>query len=76
MIALALYKVRRLLKSELRLRTACDLELKENGLSVTRPQGFKIPEVPALETILKQKIAACKAAGILGAVTEVEWKES
>ena len=50
LIALALYKIRRLLEMGLRLRTACDLELKR--LRVTRPEGFEVPGLGAIEAEL------------------------
>ena len=50
LIALALYKIRRFLEMGLRLRTACDLELK--GLRVTRPEGFEVPGLGAIEAEL------------------------
>ena len=37
LVVLALFKIQRLLETGLRLRTACDLELKEGGLRVKRP---------------------------------------
>jgi CRISPR-associated protein Csb1 len=50
LVGLALYKVRRLLRDGLRLRTACDLDAK--GVRVTRPEGFALPELGALESAL------------------------
>jgi CRISPR-associated protein Csb1 len=47
LIALSLFKIRRLLLTGLRLRTACDLELKE--LRCTRPIGYDIPELKKIE---------------------------
>lgn len=54
LIALALYKVRRFLRDGLRLRTACDLDLVENR--VTRPQGYELPTIEALEKSLPDLI--------------------
>jgi len=48
LIATALFKIRSFLEGGLRLRTACDLEC--DTLTVTRPQGFVVPERVALET--------------------------
>lgn len=48
--ALALWKIQRFLDAGLRLRTACDLEVKE--LRVTRPEGFAIPDIGALEAAI------------------------
>lgn len=48
--ALALFKIRRFLDVGLRLRTACDLELRE--LRVKRPESFEAPDRQALEDAL------------------------
>jgi len=50
LIVLALFKVQRFLESGLRLRTACDLELKDGsgGLSVKRPSDFTVPPLDAV----------------------------
>ena len=57
--ALALFKIQRFLKSGLRLRTACDLDV-EGGLIVTRPDEFKLPDEKILVGLLKESLAACK----------------
>lgn len=61
---LALFKIRRLLRDGLRLRTACDLALQED-LEVTRPEGFKVPSLEELEAELPKLIAQCRKAGAL-----------
>lgn len=61
LIALALYKIRRFLETGLRLRTACDLDLK--ALNVKRPQGFEVPALDTLEAALPGLIAAVAAEG-------------
>jgi CRISPR-associated protein Csb1 len=63
-VALALYKMLRLLNEGMRLRTACDLDMK-NGLTVTRPAaGVDLSNhaelLSELETALPQMIQACK----------------
>ena len=75
LIALALFKIRQFLSAGLRLRTACDLEIN-GGLTVTRPQGFQVPDETALLAECKAHIAACKKDRLFSdpAVTEVEWK--
>lgn len=57
--AFALYKIRALLSGDLRLRTACDLELAGEPI-IKRPSGFKLPsrsdlekDLPGLIKILK-----------------------
>ena len=58
LIALALFKIQALLDSGLRLRTACDLEVKEVGIVVKRPSGFVLPTLADLKTALPGLIAA------------------
>lgn len=79
LIALALFKVQRFLKTGLRLRTACDLEPTASGLKATRPNNLSIPDEAALLQECKALIAKCKAADLFAggptksSVTEVEW---
>lgn len=63
LIVLALFKIRRFLRDGLRLRTACDLEAKI--ISVTRPAGWALPDLPELEEALPELIrnAATSFAG-------------
>lgn len=56
LVALALYKIRALLSSGLRLRTACDLECTE--LVVQRPAHFQLPTLEELAQALPGLIAA------------------
>jgi CRISPR-associated protein Csb1 len=56
LVAIALYKIRRFLAAGLRLRTACDLECRR--LNATRPEGFVVPDLPALEEELPGLIEA------------------
>jgi CRISPR-associated protein Csb1 len=57
--ALALFKIRRFLRSGLRLRTACDLDL-DGALNVNRPDGFTIPAEQTLGEILRESLDACR----------------
>lgn len=57
--ALTLFKIRRFLKSGLRLRTACDLDV-DGELNVTRPNGFTLPDEKTLAGLLKDSLTACK----------------
>lgn len=59
LIALALFKIRRFLDSGLRLRTACDLDV-DGELTVTRPDGFNIPDEKTLAGILRESLEACR----------------
>lgn len=58
LIGLALYRIRKLLDGDLRLRTACDLEPIDRAVIATRPEGFVLPSLEALEAALPQLIAA------------------
>jgi CRISPR-associated protein Csb1 len=70
LILLALYRVRKLLDGDLRLRTACDLEpVDRDNLVATRPKGFRLPSLPDLETAVKSAIADCKEMMIHTTVT-------
>ncbi|MGH7214629.1 MAG: type I-G CRISPR-associated protein Cas7, partial [Tepidisphaeraceae bacterium] len=61
LILLALYRVRKLLDGDLRLRTACDLEPENRtALIASRPEGFKLPSLTDLENALKPAIGECK----------------
>ncbi|MBP6875992.1 MAG: type I-U CRISPR-associated protein Cas7 [Candidatus Eisenbacteria bacterium] len=61
LILLGLYRMRKLLDGNLRLRTACDLEPTNlDDLIAQRPQGFKLPSLEALETGVKTAISECR----------------
>jgi CRISPR-associated protein Csb1 len=70
LILLALYRVRKLLDGDLRLRTACDLEpIDRDQLVASRPSGFKLPLLPDLESAVKSAIQACKELMVHTTVT-------
>lgn len=64
LIALALFKIRKFLAVGLRLRTACDLDLE--SITVTRPEGFEIPKLAALEEALPLLIETVGSSGHFG----------
>ena len=64
LIALALFKIRKFLAVGLRLRTACDLDL--DGIMVTRPEGFELPELADLERELPELIETVRSGGHFG----------
>jgi CRISPR-associated protein Csb1 len=71
LVVLALYKIRQLLAVGLRLRTSCDLEV-DGEVSVTKPVGFTLPALNALEAALSPAIQALvQATG--GKVLEVRY---
>lgn len=72
LVLLSLYKIRKLLDGNLRLRTACDLEPVAGGpIRAKRPEGFELPPLGALRSDLREAIGACKAmfAGENGVTT-------
>jgi CRISPR-associated protein Csb1 len=75
LVTLGLFKILSFLSSGLRLRTACDLDLVE--LRVTRPAGFTMPSLDAVETALPGRIEAVAAEGRFAdpRVTEVTYRK-
>ena len=70
LILLALYRVRKLLDGDLRLRTACDLEpIDRSNVAAARPEGFKLPPLKELEAAVKVAIAECKGSMLHTEVT-------
>ncbi len=61
--ALALFKVQGFLVRGLRLRTACDLEVK-SALQVMRPNGYALPTLAELEAALPGLITTCAKKGL------------
>lgn len=59
LVTLALYKVRRFLDEGLRLRTACDLLVKDE-LIATAPKGFTVPATETLSAVLSELITAAR----------------
>ena len=62
LILLALYRVRKLLDGDLRLRTACDLAVDDQVGMKVRPEGFVLPELAELEDAVRAAIEKCKGA--------------
>jgi CRISPR-associated protein Csb1 len=74
--ALSLWKVRRFLDSNMRLRTACELELAEGEKSIQikrAPNGFTLPSATDLAKILAGLINKCKAQFAQPTVTQLTW---
>jgi CRISPR-associated protein Csb1 len=78
LIALSLFKIQALLNAGLRLRTACDLEVRESGLDLKRPLGFTLPKLAELEAALPGLIeaVATKLRWPADRVTRVTWETS
>jgi CRISPR-associated protein Csb1 len=72
---LSLWKVRKFLDSNMRLRSACELELVdgENSIEGKRPVGFKLPSANELATELKKLIEKCNNLFANPVVTELTW---
>lgn len=56
LVGLALFKIRHFLTSGLRLRTACDLDVKT--IRVTRPESFELPDLSTLDQAMPSLIEA------------------
>ena len=69
LILLALYKVRRLLDGDLRLRTACDLTPVDPTAIVATKPTFTLSSAADLESALTAAIAACATAMVHTTVT-------
>jgi CRISPR-associated protein Csb1 len=70
LIILSLYKINKFLAEGLKLRTACDLKLKEGirdeieyGIS-SNIDGFTLPSLEDLETGIKELIGKCTTKGL------------
>jgi CRISPR-associated protein Csb1 len=64
LILLALYKVRKLVDSSLRLRTACDLEAIDNENIAATRSGFRLPSLADLQADLSTAIATTRISMI------------
>lgn len=64
LIVLALFKIQKFLVEGLRFRTACDLDAID--LKVTRPGGFDLPDLEAIESELPDLIEAVGSKGAFG----------
>lgn len=69
LVAIALYKIRALLDSPFRPRTACDLEV--TGITVKRPDGYTLPSLAEITAALPGLIKAASSRFASPAVTTV-----
>lgn len=74
LIVLALFKIQRLLRDGLRLRTACDLEVADE-LEVQRPAGFTLPSLGELEKALPALIQAAASGFAAPPRTELTFED-
>jgi len=72
---MALYKILSFLRGGLRLRTACDLEVA-GEVQVSRPEGWAMPTLEALEKDLPALVSQVAKAGLFASppVTTVAYK--
>lgn len=70
LILLSLYKIRKLLDGDLRLRTACDLEpIDRNSVFASRPSDFALPNLTELANAVRKSINGCKSMMVQTQVT-------
>lgn len=67
LVAIALFKIQKFLVEGLRLRTACDFQVKDGGIAVTRPDGFELPALAELESEIPKLIDKVGSKGDFGA---------
>lgn len=60
LVLFALFKLRVLLDGDLRLRTACNLEVKGKSIGATKPEGFALPSAADLTEGLAAAIQVVK----------------
>ncbi len=60
LILLSLYKLRALTGEGMRLRTACDLRVRDEEIRAVMPQGWALPPFEELARDLKSAIAECR----------------
>jgi len=70
LVAWSLFKIRRFLEHGLRLRTACDFEVRGEPI-VTRPAGFSLPSLGDLGTAMPELIQAVRKERLFADVTAV-----
>jgi CRISPR-associated protein Csb1 len=81
LVALSLWKVRRLLDSNMRLRSACELELVDPTINCCykdvdrKDQKFALPRSDELARLLAELIKKCKPQFAEPAVTELTWNK-
>ena len=74
LVALSLWKVRKFLDSNMRLRSACELELAAGGpVTARRPDGFPLPAAGDLAELVAALIGKCKPHFADPAVTVLTW---
>ena len=65
LVLLSLYKLRALINEGMRLRTACDLRVKDQEINADVPKQWPLPDLNDLENDLKSAINECKKQGLM-----------
>lgn len=73
--ALSLWKIRKFLDSNMRLRSACELELadEDSAIVVKKPKSFKLPKAAELGQNIAELVKKCGPHFAKPAVTELTW---
>ena len=74
LITLAVYKIQKVLRDGLRLRTSCDFEVS-GGVKVKRPDGYRLPSIEELESSLPALIKKARGCFADPPVTQVQYQE-
>ncbi len=76
LIALSLWKVRMFLDSNMRLRTACELELADGDRSIhiKRPESFTLAPASELSSKIASLVGSCKSHFADPTTTKLVWK--
>ena len=69
LILLSLYKLRALTNEGMRLRTACDLQVKNEVINAAMPRQWLLPALDDLEEDLRSAILECKDQMVVTCVT-------
>ena len=69
LILLSLYKLRALTDEGMRLRTACDLQVKTEEINAAMPRQWPLPVLRELEEDLKSAISECEAQMVVTQMT-------
>lgn len=74
LLALSFLKIRRFISLDLRLRSACDLEVI-GDITITRPGNFTMPKTEGLIDVVKEKIQLCRGKNLFAnpAITRIGW---
>jgi len=77
LMLLGLWKIGTFLERGARLRTACDLVVKRDGLRITRPRAAAFPKPAELQDEITTAITACAKAGKFAspAITDVPFEK-